>query len=282
MGFESITILGGRGMLGGDLAAVAAERGLSVRVFDLPEFDITDEKQAETAVLQSEVVVNCAAYTNVEKAESEVELANQVNGYAVGRLGLMAKEAGVPVLHISTDFVFDGMKEGPYAETDATNPVSAYGGSKLLGEKLLAESGCECCIVRVQWTYGKGGVNFVTKITEAAKSRDVVNVVDDQIGSPTHTMVAAEVLCDLLAMDPFPRGLYHLAAGGYVSRYEMTRYLFERLGIATKVQPCKTSDFKTAVQRPLNSRFDCTKLQTLLGRAMPSWQDMLKNYLENL
>ena len=154
-----------------------------------------------------------------------------------------------------------------------------YGSSKLLGEKLLAESGCEYCIVRVQWTYGAGGVNFVTKITEAAKTRDVLSVVDDQIGSPTYTMSAAEVVCDMLEMKPFPTGLYHLAASDTVSRYEMTRYLFKRLGITTKVKPCKTSDFKTAARRPLNSRFDCSKLQPLLGREIPTWQEMLKSYL---
>jgi dTDP-4-dehydrorhamnose reductase len=280
MGFESITILGGRGMLGSDLADVAVERGLSVRVFDLPEFDITNEEQMRDVVSQSEVIVNCSAYTNVEKAESESKLANQVNGYAVGHLGELAKQNGIPLIHISTDFVFDGTKETPYLETDPTNPVSVYGSSKLLGEKLLAESGCECCIVRVQWTYGAGGVNFVTKITEAAKTRDVLTVVDDQIGSPTHTMKAAEMLCEMLEMKPFPAGLYHLAASDSVSRYEMTRYLFERLGITTKVDPCKTSDFKTAAQRPLNSRFDCRKLQALLGREIPTWQEMLNGFLE--
>jgi dTDP-4-dehydrorhamnose reductase len=279
MGFQSISILGGRGMLGSDLADVGRQRGLTVRVFDLPEFDLTDQQQAAEIVSQSEVMINCAAYTNVEKAESESELANQVNGHAVGHLGKLAKQNGIPLVHISTDFVFDGTKKTPYVETDPTHPVSVYGSSKLLGETLLAESGCKHCIVRVQWTYGKGGTNFITKITEAAKTRDVLSVVDDQIGSPTHTLKAAEIVCDMLAMNPFPTGLYHLAASGAVSRYEMTRYLFERLGITTQVDPCKTSDFKTAARRPLNSRFDCRKLQTLLGRAIPTWQQMLNNYL---
>jgi dTDP-4-dehydrorhamnose reductase len=279
MGFNAMTILGGRGMLGSDLAQYAAERGLNVQVCDLPEFDVTDETQVEAAVSQSEVIVNCAAYTNVEKAESEIGLANQVNGYAVGRLGRIAKAAGVPVVHISTDFVFDGMKEGAYSETDAASPVSVYGGSKLLGETLLAESGCERCIVRVQWTYGKHGTNFITKILDAAKTRDELRVVDDQVGSPTHTLEVAKVLCDLLQMDTFPTGLYHCAASGQTSRYDMTRYLFERLGIKTNVVPCKTADFKTAAHRPLNSRFDCGKLEKLLGRAMPDWQDMLDHYL---
>jgi dTDP-4-dehydrorhamnose reductase len=250
-----------------------------VRVYDLPEFDITDETQVETVVSQSEAVVNCAAYTNVEKAESDVELANQVNGYAVGRLGRIAAEFKVPVVHISTDFVFDGTKESPYVETDAPNPVSVYGGSKLLGEKLLAESGCEHCILRAQWTYGKHGANFITKILAASEKRDSINVVDDQVGSPTHTAEVAKVIMNLLAMDSFPNGVYHCAAKGYASRYEMTRFLFEHLGVQTKVVPCKTADFKTAAQRPLNSRFDCQKLEKLISRTMPTWQTMLEIYL---
>lgn len=269
-------------MLGSDLVVAAQESGLEVQVYDVPEFDITDEPQTQDVISKSEVVVNCAAYTNVEKAESEVDLANQVNGYAVGRLGLLAKEANVPVLHISTDFVFNGMKESPYIETDVPQPISAYGGSKLLGEKLLAESGCQWCIVRVQWTYGKNGTNFVTKILNAAKTRDELNVVDDQVGSPTRTVEVARVLCDILKFDVFPTGIYHCAASGSTSRYDMVRFMFDYLGNGTKVHRCKTADFKTAAQRPLNSRFDCHKLERLIGRTLPSWQEMLKLYLETL
>ena len=280
MATDTVSILGGRGMLGSDLSQLLQRQGFAVAVYDLPEFDLTNDEQLLKVVSEGGIIINCAAYTNVDRAESEPETANRVNGYAVGRLGQLAKATGVAVLHISTDFVFDGTKELPYAETDTTNPLNVYGSSKLLGEKLLAESGCEYCIVRVQWTYGRHGVNFVTKITEAAKTREVLSVVDDQIGSPTHTMSAAELLCDMLEIKPFPTGLYHLAASDTVSRYEMTRYLFAQLGITTKVNPCKTSDFKTAAQRPLNSRFNCAKLEILLGRSMPTWQEMLKNYLE--
>lgn len=280
MAFKTITILGGKGMLGTDLATVASQRGLGINIYDLPEFDITDAQQVETVVSKSQVIVNCAAYTNVEKAESQTELANQINGYAVGRLGQIAKNAGVPVLHISTDFVFDGTKAEPYVETDATGPVNAYGCSKLLGETLLAESGCAHCTVRLEWSYGKHGINFITKILNAAKQRDLLKVVDDQIGSPTCTVEVAKVILDLLQMKTFPTGLYHCAARGTASRYDMTRFLFDTLGVQTKIEPCKTADFKSAAQRPLNSRFNCTKLETLLGRSIPTWQEMLKNYLE--
>jgi dTDP-4-dehydrorhamnose reductase len=186
------------------------------------------------------------------------------------------------VIHISTDFVFDGLKDGPYTETDLPNPLSAYGRSKRLGEQLLEQSGCDSCIIRMQWTYGKHGVNFITKLLSAADSRPRLNVVDDQVGSPTHTQEAAEVICRMLRLNTFPRGLYHLAASGYVSRYEMARTLFDMLGKKVEIVPCKTSDFKTAAARPLNSRFDCTKLQTLLGMPFKTWQAMLNDYLESL
>ena len=282
MAFGTVALLGGKGMLGSDLVNVAERRGFVVKVYDLPGFDITDEQQVKEIVASSDVIVNCAAYTNVEKAESEPKLASQINGYAVGQLGQIAKGEKVPVLHIGTDFVFDGTKPEPYTETDATNPLSAYGQSKLLGERLLAESGCDYCIIRVQWTYGKNGVNFITKILDAAKTRESLQVVDDQIGSPTHSLEATKVICDCLEQEIFPKGLFHFAAAGHVSRYEMTTFLFDMLGIKTPVKACKTSDFKTVARRPLNSCFCCEKIETLLGRRIPSWQDMLKSYLETL
>lgn len=280
MSADSITILGGKGMLGSDLKQVAESRGMIVQVFDLPEVDITSQAQLEQIVSAASLIVNCAAYTNVEKAESEPELADRVNGHAVGMLGRLAKAAGVPVVHISTDFVFDGLKDGPYIETDTPNPLSAYGRSKYLGERLLSESGCEHCIIRVQWTYGRYGVNFITKILNAAKTQPSLKVVDDQVGSPTWTLDAAQAICDMIQLPAFPQGLYHLAASGCVSRYEMTRTLLNMLKLEKDVVPCKTSDFKTAAARPLNSRFDCTKLNRLLGVPMRPWQDMLSDYLE--
>lgn len=282
MAFKTITILGAKGMLGTDLCRVAEQTGFKVRGFDLPETDITNASQIGKIVASSEIVVNCAAYTNVEKAESEPQSADRVNGDAVGMLGRLAKQYAVPILHIGTDFVFDGAKDGAYAESDQPNPLSAYGRSKWLGEQLLAQSGCECCIVRVQWTYGKHGNNFIAKILNAAEKQPALKVVDDQVGSPTHTLNAADILCRMLGLVSFPRGVYHLAASGYVSRYDMCRTLFDMLGRRVEVIPCKTSDFPSAAKRPLNSRFDCTKLQTLLGKAIPSWQTMLKEYLESL
>lgn len=279
MAFDTVTILGGRGMLGSDLRQVAKQRGLTVKSYDLPEFDITDDWQLKDVVAKSQVIVNCAAYTDVERAETDPEMADLVNGLSVGFLGKFAAEFDVPVLHISTDFVFDGAQQQPYTEDDEVNPISAYGSSKLHGENRLFDSDCECCVMRIQWTYGKAGSHFISKILKAAKTRDSLQVVDDQIGSPTHTLEVAKAICDCLQLPEFPQGLYHFAAAGYVSRYEMTRYLFEKRGITTPVNPCKTADFKTAARRPLNSCFNCEKIESLLGRKIPTWQDMLDQYL---
>lgn len=273
-----ITLLGGRGMLGSDFSASAGERGWSVTTLDLPEFDITKMEHLEQVVPSGGVVVNCAAYTNVEKAESEPALAHRVNAEAVGLLGQIAKKADAAVLHISTDFVFDGTLDSPYCETDAPNPVSVYGLSKWRGEQALAASGCRHCIVRVEWTYGRHGINFVKKLLDAAQAGKPLRVVDDQVGAPTATTQVSETLCDLIKGD-FPEGVFHLAAGGYVSRYGMAQFMFDTLRMEVELNPCKTADFVTAAKRPLSSRFDCAKIEAAIGRSMEHWKESLGCYL---
>ena len=152
-----IAILGGRGMLGTDLTGICEQRGFDVKVFDLPQFDVTNSRQLKEAVDAAQIIVNCAAFTDVDGAESQSELAYQVNAEAVGRLGALAKEANVWLLHVSTDFVFDGRLNRPYVEADTPNPVNEYGKTKLAGELLLKQSGCRHCILRLEWTYGVAG-----------------------------------------------------------------------------------------------------------------------------
>lgn len=264
-------------MLGADMAKACEQRGFAAHVFDLPEFDIANSEQLREAVDSADMIVNCAAYTDVDGAESEVELAYQVNAAAVGRLGEMAKQAGKWVLHVSTDFVFDGRLERPYTESDTPNPINEYGRTKLDGERLLVESGCRCCIVRVEWTYGSAGNNFVTKLLQRARSGQPVKVVDDQIGSPTATAEASKAMCDLLRRKP--EGLFHYASEGYVSRYEMAEFVCDRLSLGVNLSRCKTSDFAGAAKRPLNSRFDCGKIKTLLNERIKPWQVPLEHFL---
>lgn len=277
---DTIAILGGRGMLGTDVVALCRSRGVETKVFDLPEFNISDEKQLADAIQGSGAVVNCAAYTNVDGAESEAELAYKVNGQAVGKLGEIAKSRGLWVLHISTDFVFDGQSDRAYIESDEPNPLGSYGRSKLAGEQLLVESGASSCIMRVQWTYGSAGNNFVYKLVSLAREGKSLRVVDDQIGSPTATVEVAKVICELLGKRP--EGLFHYASSGHVSRYDMAKYMFEKLGIAAELSACKSSEYKSPAARPLNSRFDCSKISGILDSPIRGWQVGLDEFLSEL
>jgi len=275
-----IAILGGRGMLGADLARICRQEGFDVKVFDLPEFDITNSQQLKEALDTAKTIVNCAAYTNVDGAESEAELAYQVNAEAVGRLGALVREANAWLLHVSTDFVFDGRLDRPYVETDTPNPINEYGKTKLAGEQLLGQSGCHHCIMRIEWTYGAAGNNFVTKVIKHAKTDRELKVVDDQIGSPTATTEVAKVICELLRIKP--TGVFHFASAGYVSRYEMAKFIFDNLSIDVTLLPCKTSDYVSAAVRPLNSRFDCSKIEALLNEPIEPWQGPLERFLGQL
>lgn len=267
-------------MLGTDLAEVCGQEGFDVRVFDLPEFDITNSEQLQQVVKGTDSIVNCAAYTNVDGAESEPERAYEVNAAAVGRLGALVKRDNLWLLHISTDFVFDGKLNRPYVETDLPNPINEYGKSKLAGEQLLVETGCQQCIMRIEWTYGRHGNNFVTKLIQRAKTCGSLSVVDDQVGSPTATTEVSETICELLRRRPL--GVFHFASAGYVSRYEMAKFVFDKLPIEVNVTPCKTSDFASAAARPLNSRFDCSKITALLSAPIEPWQGPLERFLAQI
>ncbi len=280
MAKEAVAILGGKGMLGTDLIETCQHEDFDVKVFDLPEFDITNSKQLEQAVNSARTIINCAAYTDVDGAENESELAHKINAEAVGQLGTLAKETNRWLLHISTDFVFDGNLNRPYTETDLPNPTNECGRSKLAGEQLLVESGCRHCIMRIQWTYGLHGNNFVTKLIQRAKANNTLKVVNDQIGSPTSTIEVAKVICKLLLKKP--QGFFHFASAGYISRYDMAKFIFEKLSMDVKLLPCKSSDYITAAARPLNSRFDCRKIMALLNEPITPWQVPLENFLRQL
>ncbi len=280
MGKPIIAVLGGRGMLGTELTAECTRQGFEVRVHDLPQFDITDEVHLRPAVEAADLVINCAAYTNVDGAESESATAHRVNGEAVGRLGELARKGGKWVLHVSTDFVFDGRLDRPYAEADSPNPISQYGRSKLAGERLLQASGCPHCILRLEWTYGRNGHNFITKLIRRADSGGPVHVVDDQVGAPTATREVARVAATLVRRRL--EGIYHFAAAGYASRHDVAAFVFDRLSRQIDLRPCRTSDYPSPAARPLNSRFDCTKIQAMLGEPIRPWQEPLEQYLRQL
>jgi len=277
---DKVIILGGKGMLGSEVAAECKSRGIEFEVFDLPEFDITDEHQLARAVGHNKIIINCAAFTNVDKAETETDLAFRVNSEAVGNLASIAKRNDAWVLHISTDFVFDGKGSDPYAEKDVPHPINAYGRTKLAGERLLDENKCSYCIMRVEWTYGLNGDNFIKKILQKARTTKEMKVVDDQFGSPTATTEAAKVVCDLMLKKP--QGIFHFASQGYASRLEVAQFIVRKLGLDVQLAGCKTSDYPSAAARPLNSRFDCGKIRHLLSGPIKPWQSPLEEFLKKL
>jgi len=277
---EKIVLLGAKGMLGSDLFSLCAKDNLNITPYDLPDFNITDKNQLEKALEDTDIVVNCAAYTDVEKAQSRPEQAFKVNAEAVGNLAKIAHKKNIYIIHISTDFVFDGRKETPYLETDAPNPINVYGKSKLAGEKLLTENHNLYAIIRLQWTYGKNGNNFITKLIALSRSKSSLKVVDDQFGSPTWTQEAAKIIREFIAKKP--QGLFHYAAAGFTSRYEMAKFIFEKLKMNIEVIPCKSSQFPTAAARPSSSRFCCDKIQSLLDKPVELWQKPLERFLKTL
>ncbi|MEN6386589.1 MAG: dTDP-4-dehydrorhamnose reductase [Phycisphaerales bacterium] len=274
---KKIILLGAKGMLGTEVRNLCNENLIAL---DLPEFDISNKDQLANAIDGADIVINCAAFTDVEKAESQYDLAHKINAQAVENLGQLAAEKNIYVIHISTDFVFDGKKDSPYEETDVPKPINAYGKSKLEGEILLMENHQNCSIIRVQWTYGKNGNNFISKLISFSKQKDSLKVVDDQFGSPTWTKEAAAVILEFA--EKKHKGLFHYAAAGYASRYEVAKFAFEKLKLKTELIPCKSSEFKSAAARPASSRFCCDKIQALLDKPIEMWQNPLQKFLETI
>ncbi|MDH7598750.1 MAG: dTDP-4-dehydrorhamnose reductase [Sedimentisphaerales bacterium] len=280
MASRPVLILGSRGMLGSDLTRACTEAGIDNIGLDLPELDITDTARLKEAIQAAGAVVNCAAYTDVEAAEDNAAAAFKVNAEAVSRLGELAKKAGIWVLHISTDFVFDGTLQRPYTEKDTPNPICTYGRSKLAGEQLLQASGCHWCILRLQWTYGTNGRNFVTKLLDKARSGGQLRVVDDQIGSPTATSEAAKAICCLIRHRP--EGIFHFASRGYTSRFGMAQFILDQMGLSNTLIPCKSTEYQSKAARSANSRFNCNKIRPFLDGPILPWQVPLKRFLETL
>ncbi len=274
---SSIAVLG-NGMLGTDVAELASKLGYDVKVFAFPEWDITREEDIIKAVRSADNIINCAAYTAVDNAESEPELCEEVNAVAVYNLGRVASELKKYVVHISTDFVFGDDSMQPLSETDVTNPLSVYGRTKLEGEKLLLKTKCDCGIIRVEWTYGRHGNNFISKIIELAGKLDKLKVVGDQVGAPTPTTsIAQAIMCFVHRRT---KGIYHYAARGYASRFEVAQHIMNFKGIDIPMEPCESTEFKTPAIRPLNSRFDCSAIETVLDFERPHWKTALEDYLK--
>lgn len=279
MASAEVAILGAAGMLGRDLGRVLDGRRIAWQGFDLPDFNLTDPAHLAAVVGQFPALINCAAYTNVDRAESQPEVADAVNHRAVAELGRLAAAQGRYVLQLSTDFVYDGGKPGPYTEADAPAPLSVYGRTKWAGDQALQASGCRHAILRIEWTYGRHGDHFVSKLLRRARETGELRVVADQVGAPTPTHAVADALAEALVRRT--QGLYLYAARGYASRFEVARAVVAHLALPVRVTPCATSDFPAPARRPLNSRFDCAAFDAAFAHRRPDWREALVDYLEH-
>ena len=271
-----ILVVGANGMLGTDLMQVLSG---DVRGMDIEDIDITSFESTRRALLtlKPRIVVNVAAYTDVDGCESNRELAMQVNGEGVAHLALAAREIGAKLVHVSTDYVFDGSKTTPWLEDDPTAPISVYGESKLAGE-LNAQLVPDHLIVRTQWLYGHNGRNFVETMLRLGEEREEIAVVDDQFGSPTWTHDLSLAMKALI--DRGCSGIYHAANGGSCSWNIFARTIFEESGLDVVVKPMATAELNRPAPRPLFSVLDCAKLMVDTGFRPEPWRDALKNYLQ--
>lgn len=268
-------ILGVRGMLGTDLMEVMAD--LKPICVDREECDITDEQQVAATVksVQPTVIINAAAYTNVDGAESEEELATSINGKAVGNVARAAKTAGAVLVHYSTDYVFDGLKKEGYREDDPTNPIGAYGRSKAEGERQLPKNTDAFYLLRTSWLYGKNGKNFVDTMLRLARGKQELKVVNDQHGKPTWTRDVALATRFLLEhANRYPYGIYHAVNEGETTWYDFACAIFESANLPVTVTPIPSKDFPTPTERPAYSSLHNTKMPRLR-----SWRKALQEYL---
>lgn len=282
-----ILVTGSNGQLGNELQVISkAESGLEFIFTDLAELDITDE-QAISLFFQKEkpdAVINCAAYTAVDKAEEDPGTANLINGSAVGILARAASFHNAIIIHISTDYVFDGKGHRPYSEDDQVNPVSAYAVSKLSGELAMLKHARSGYILRTSWLYSSFGHNFVKTIIKYGKERGRLNVVFDQVGTPTYAYDLALTIIAILKSGekPTQTEIYHYSNEGVISWYDFAMSIIELSGITCKIEPIETKDYPLPAVRPFYSVFNKTKIKQRFGVEIPYWRDSLKACLEKL
>jgi len=253
---------------------------------DEKELDITNEVHINEflASHNPDVIINCAAYTAVDKAESEEDIAFLINSTAVGFLAKASAKHGALLIHISTDYVFDGRAYSPYVETSDTNPISAYGRTKFAGELAVQQFAAKAIIIRTSWLYSEYGNNFVKTILKYSKERGMLNVVYDQIGTPTYARDLAKTILDILSSIVMTSGVevFHYSNEGVVSWYDFAKAIVDFSGIECKINPIRSKDYIQAAPRPFYSLFDKSKIKERFSIEIPYWMDSLKDCIRRM
>lgn len=281
--YDSILIPGGGGMLGHALNDLLSASGRRPVALSHKELDIADESSLKGAFAAHKptLVLNCAAHTKVDLCEQEPQKADAINGLAVGAMAALCKTCGATLVHISTDFVFDGAKGKPYTVDDPVNPLSAYGRSKLLGERELQKHAPpRWLIVRTAWVYGRHGANFPRTMVQAARAGKPLTVVDDQIGSPTYTVDLAQAILDLL--DSGAAGIWHATNSGQTSWFDFAQATLGDFGMRSDIAPLSSAEWAKrrpgSAARPGYSVLDCAPLERHIGRPMRPWRQALADF----
>ena len=278
-----ILITGANGQLGYDFQRLFDSLRVKYIATDVVDFDITNEKSIDDFFLKHNnisLIINCAAYNDVDKAETDSDFCMLLNSRAPLNLAKKAKEIGATFVTYSTDFVFDGDIKDPYTEEDVPNPPSVYAKSKRMGEEAVLAEYDKSFVIRTSWVFGIANNNFNKQVINWSKTRDELNIVDDQISVPTYSKDLAYFSWKLIETKKY--GLYHMSNSGICSKYDQAKYVLDKIGWTGKLGTSKTEDFNLPAKRSKFSKLDSTKLENMVGEKIPSWQDAIDRFLEEL
>lgn len=277
-----ILLTGSNGQLGHDFKKIFNKKNIEYIATDYKELDITNDEDLNKFFQENEGithVINCAAYNDVDKAETDKKVW-LLNAEAPKKLAEFSKKIVAIFVTYTTDFVFDGEKNSPYMEDDKTNGVSEYGKSKAQGEKDVLEAYDRSFVIRTSWVFGIANNNFNKQVINWSKSRNELNIVDDQVSVPTYSMDLAEFSWKLIQTEKF--GLYHITNDGIASKYDQAKYVLEKIGWKGTLGRAKTADFNLPAKRPAYSKLDSSKVEKLLGEKIPTWQSGIDRFLEEM
>ena len=275
-------VTGTKGQLGYDVVNELEKRGHTAVAVDIEEMDITDAVSVERVITEAEVeaVIHCAAYTAVDAAEDNVEICRRVNAEGTENIAKVCKKLDLKMIYISTDYVFDGEGERPWEPDDERHPLNVYGQTKYEGELAVEKYLEKYFIVRIAWVFGVNGKNFIKTMLKLSETHEELNVVDDQVGSPTYTYDLAVLLVDMVESDKY--GRYHATNEGLCTWYEFAKEIFRQAGVEVKVNPVTSDMFPAKAKRPKNSRMSKEKLDANGFHRLPTWQDALERYISEI